>query len=121
MVNSIEVQLNNLSDAWGRRDLDAVMKCFAPDAVYFASIGPCPGEKAEGHGEIRQLIEKMFASDAGTTSLIGYVEMMENSAFWTWRYEHPNGELELGCDFFRFEETLITLKDAYRKQKPTAL
>lgn len=56
--------LTRFSEAWAARDLEEVQACFHRDAVYFASVGPLPGQKARGHSEIRELVRRMLAHDA---------------------------------------------------------
>jgi len=115
MSSCIRQQLDVFSAAWARRDLNGVMACFADDAVYSASIGPEPGERAEGQHRIRQLVARMFALDGNTVTQIDRLQVSTSTAFWTWRYCRPGHNDEFGCDFFEFNDGLITLKDAYRK------
>lgn len=109
--------LQRLSDAWERRDIEAVLSCFSLDAEYYASVGPLPGELAKGHVDIRQLVARMFSHDSGAVGFVGRPICTASAAFWRWRYELPDGSTELGCDFFEFREGEIALKDAYRKTK----
>lgn len=109
--------LQRLSDAWGRRDIEAVLACFSPDAEYYASVGPMPGELAKGHDGIRDLIRRMFRHDSGAAGCVGRPICTTSTAFWKWRYELPNGSTELGCDVFEFCDGKIVLKDAYRKTR----
>lgn len=107
--------LVRFAEAWQARDLDDVLACFHPNAVYFASVGPVPGEKAHGHTEIRDLIKRMFAHDTVISQSVGEPLFFEDAGFQTWTYRDAAGRETLGCDLFRFEEGLIVLKDAYRK------
>ncbi|MEQ9142918.1 MAG: nuclear transport factor 2 family protein [Parvibaculaceae bacterium] len=109
--------LQRLSDAWGRRDIETILTCFSPDAEYHASVGPLPGELANGHDGIRQLVERMFSHDSGAVGCVGRPICAASTAFWKWRYELPDGSTELGCDFFEFRGGKIALKDAYRKTR----
>ncbi|MEM1192194.1 MAG: nuclear transport factor 2 family protein [Pseudomonadota bacterium] len=115
MLDMIENLLGQFNAAWSNQDLDAVMACFAEDAVYFASVGPSPGERAEGHTDIRHLVERMFELDGDAATHIDRINILKDAAFWTWRYTRPEHPEEIGCDFFEFGDGLITLKDAYRK------
>ena len=88
---------------------------FSPDGVYAASVGPEPGERAVGHDAICALVARMFAVDDGARmTLLDRVET-ETGAFWSWKYDLPDGTVELGCDHIMVSNGKITLKDAYRK------
>ncbi|MEM9405067.1 MAG: nuclear transport factor 2 family protein [Acidobacteriota bacterium] len=112
---SAENTLSRLRAAWSRRDVQGVLKCFAADGEYHASVGPLPGARAKGHAEIRSLLEAMFQHDDGTSTEVCDLVTWPDAATWTWRYTHADGTSELGCDRFRFRGDLIVLKDAYRK------
>ncbi|MEP3891555.1 MAG: nuclear transport factor 2 family protein [Hellea sp.] len=115
--SSIENTLMRFSQAWHQKDVDTVVGCFSERAVYYASVGPLPGEKAVGRVHIHDLITRMFSHDDGAVSITEDLAIGKNSATWKWRYELPDGSSEIGCDFFTFEGSLIALKDAYRKVK----
>ncbi|MCC0043750.1 MAG: nuclear transport factor 2 family protein [Brucellaceae bacterium] len=114
-MDDIKKLLGDFADAWGRRDVGAVVELFADDAVYFASVGPEPGRRATGKTAIRELIEAMFAVDRGATSETTEPVIFDGGAFWSWRYTLPDGSIELGCDLLRVADGKIVLKDAYRK------
>ncbi|MEM7701549.1 MAG: nuclear transport factor 2 family protein [Pseudomonadota bacterium] len=107
--------LTRFSEAWVARDLERVQACFHRDAVYFASVGPLPGQKAQGHSEIRDLVRRMFAHDATTSQTVSEPIIAGDAAFQTWTYRDADGRETPGCDLFRFRDGLIVLKDAYRK------
>ncbi|MEM9496137.1 MAG: nuclear transport factor 2 family protein [Pseudomonadota bacterium] len=109
--------LVRFSDAWRRRDVEGVLACFAPNAVYSASVGPAPGREARGAAEIAALIGRMFEHDDGAVIHISDMEVTQARASWKWRYDLPDGSTEFGCDFFTFSGGRILLKDAYRKIK----
>ena len=115
MTQNIRKALEVFSAAWNAKDSDTVVACFSADGVYNASIGPIPGDIAQGHDSIRRLISKMFKHDAGAISYVDGLVISEKNASWRWRYELPSGDIQLGCDLFTFEGNLIILKDAYRK------
>lgn len=117
MKVDIETLLSEFASAWDDRDLDRAVACFAEDAVYSASIGPEPGERAEGLVEIYKLIAKMFTFDKGATTQIGNQIFSNNEVAWTWIYTLPDGTKSLGCDFLKVKNGKIILKDAYRKTK----
>jgi hypothetical protein len=107
--------LDRFAAAWDARNVDEVVDCFSIDGVYFSSMGPLPGQQASGHKEIRALLVVMFNLDKGALTSIFDVQINKKSASWKWRYLLADGRVELGCDFFEFENDRISLKDAYRK------
>lgn len=107
--------LTQFGKAWAAHDLDLVLTCFHRDAVYFASVGPLPGQKAQGHPEIRELVRRMFAHDTAASQTVSEPIIVGDAAFQTWAYRDANGREMPGCDLFRFRDGLIVLKDAYRK------
>lgn len=114
-LDQISLLLTRFSEAWAARDLEGVQVCFHRDAIYFASVGPLPGEKAQGHSEIRELVRRMLAHDATASQTVSEPIIAGDAAFQTWTYRDANGRETPGCDLFRFREGLIVLKDAYRK------
>lgn len=107
--------LGQFADAWAARDLDGVMACFHREAVYIASVGPEPGQRAQGTQAIRDLIVRMFALDDCIDQSLSEPLFADNAAFWTWSYRLRSGRELRGCDLFEFRDGLIVLKDAYRK------
>ena len=107
--------LNRFAAAWDARNVKQVIGCFAVDGAYFASIGERPGERAVGTLAIAKLVQRMFDADKGSTSQLSDTIIATDAAAWKWRYDFPDGSHVIGCDFFKFKDGLITLKDAYRK------
>ncbi len=112
----IHKRLETLLNAWRCGDVERVVSCFSEQGVYFASVGPEPGERAQGHQHIRRLVRRMLAHDANTEASIEYLTADQTTAYWRWRYQHADGSAEIGCDFFHFRGDLIALKDSFRKQ-----
>ena len=107
--------LQAFSTFWEAGDIAGVIDCFSPDAEYFSSVGPYPGERAKGHAEISNLISRMIAHDRVAKMEILNVQQSRDTAFWTWRYTDQTNAQILGCDLFKFDGAKIALKDAYRK------
>lgn len=119
MTNTeIKALLDTFAAAWGARDIDKVMACFADDGTYFASVGELPGEEAIGYNAIRKLVKHMFDEDKGSSSQLSNILISNNQAAWKWRYDFPDGSHVIGCDFFEFKDGGVALKDAYRKANP---
>jgi len=116
MTNTeIKSLLETFAAAWDARDITKVMACFDGEATYFASVGLLPGEKAVGHTAISKLVNHMFDTDKGSISQLSNVLISNNQAAWKWRYDFSDGSYVVGCDFFKFKDGRIALKDAYRK------
>lgn len=110
--------LDEFSMAWSNHNLDQIVEMFSDNGVFFASSSYGARQRASGREEIRFLTESMFESDDGAILDLTETIVFDNGAFCTWRYVMPSGSVELGCDFFRIENGLIALKDAYRKIGP---
>jgi hypothetical protein len=116
-MDNVQTVLLKFAEAWSTKRLDDVVDLFDEKGVYFASVGPSPGQIATGHSEIRNLIETMFSVDQGAVVETSEPVIFADGAFWTWKYTMPNGAVELGCDFLCVKDGKILLKDAYRKLK----
>jgi hypothetical protein len=110
-----QITLDGLTTAWLNRDVEGIVSFFATDGVFFASSGYGDRQEASGHDEIRALTTLMFETDDGAVLEPIDKVIFDEGAFCRWRYILPCGEVSLGCDYFRMENALITLKDAYRK------
>ncbi len=114
-------RLRQFFDLWNAHDVDAIVEFFTPDGVYMASIGPeDAGTTAQGHDELRVLVESFFASypDVRYTDL--EVAVTGDSGYATWTLDAGSGPDAVryrGVDIFRFAGDLIASKDAYRKER----
>jgi hypothetical protein len=117
MTKSSDDLLETFAKAWDSRDVETVVGCFSNDGIYYASVGPDPGEKAVGHDAIRQLAKRMFKHDTGAKIQIVDRRVGSIGGYWTWIYTLPNGTIERGCDIISIANGRITLKDAYRKTR----
>lgn len=123
MTTTIEI-VRRFSEAWSRRDLDAIMAFFTEDCIYSASVGPEPGTTFCGRAGVRAGIEAMFRHDAASTVEPGRIFADGNKVFSEWIYRFPQGSGRVpahGCDVFEFEGDRIRLKDAFRKQATAAV
>jgi SnoaL-like domain len=116
-INNSENLLETFAKAWDSRDIESVVSCFSDDGIYYASVGPDPGEKAIGRDAIRQLVKRMFEHDTGAKTQIVDACVGPTGGYWTWIYALPNGTIERGCDIISIANGHITLKDAYRKTR----
>lgn len=69
----VQQAVNNLLDAGNRHDLEALVKCYAPDAVLLPPNQP----RCEGHAAIRQFFKASFA--AGAVGIEGGADRVERS------------------------------------------
>jgi taurine dehydrogenase small subunit len=109
--------------AWNDHDVETIVSFFAPDGAYFASIGPDDeGTAFHGTQEVRRGVAAFLASygDVNYTDLrVGMVGDDRAVASWTFHGTGPSGQAMTyrGVDLFEFEGDLITVKDAYRKER----
>jgi ketosteroid isomerase-like protein len=117
MTKSSDELLETFAKAWDSRDVETVVSCFSDDGIYYASVGPDPGEKAVGRDAIRQLVKRMFEHDTGAKTQIVDRRVGPSGGYWTWIYTLSNGDIERGCDIISIDSGHVTLKDAYRKTR----
>jgi taurine dehydrogenase small subunit len=119
-------RLERFFAAWNDHDVDTIVSYFTLDGAYFASIGPDDeGTAFRGRDEVRRGV----AAFLGTYGDVHYSDLRigleGDRAFATWTFSGTNGQGEpvsyRGVDIFEFEGDLITLKDAYRKERSTPI
>jgi steroid delta-isomerase-like uncharacterized protein len=112
------------TDAWNRRDLDALMILFADDCVFEASGGDeVGGARYEGKREVREAFAAVLDSmpDAhwgnGRHYMLGPGYGVSE---WTLTGTMSDGRrIEVnGCDFLTIRDEKIVNKNSYRKQRP---
>ena len=112
-------RLREFDDAWGRRDIDALMEFITDDCEYHASVGPEPGERFIGKDEVRRGFQELLNHDAGRVSRPGKLYVYGNRGVAEWSYvdtdESGQSTIIRGCDLFEFDGDMIKLKNAFRK------
>jgi ketosteroid isomerase-like protein len=118
----LEELIRTIGAAWGRGDLEALMRFVADDCVYSASVGPEPGETFTGKAAVRAGFITMLAHDRDSVSEPGEVHVFGDRAVSTWGYRRQDSSgrsiLVRGCDLWLFRDGLIVRKDAFRKTYP---
>ena len=108
------------SDAWTRRDLEALMSHVTDDCVYSASVGPEPGQTWSGREQVREGFALMLAfytwqerHEEENPIIAG----TRGAATWSFTGAGPDGKVltTRGCDIYEFRDGKIARKDAFRK------
>jgi ketosteroid isomerase-like protein len=112
--------LQQVLDAFNRHDLDAIMLCFAEDAVLEAPRGPDPeGTRYVGKAAVREGLAGRFAGipDVHYSEDRHMVCGNRGVSEWLLTGTTTMGErIEVrGCDLFEFRDGLIVRKDSYWK------
>jgi len=120
-------RLRAFFDAWNAHDVEAIVSYFTPDGAYYASIGPDDaGTAFHGTDELSRGVAA-FLTNYGD---VHYTDLVigtsgEDRAFagWTFHGISPEGQRMTyrGVDLFVFEDDLIAVKDAYRKERSTPI
>ena len=115
-------RLTEFFDAWNAHDVDRVVEFFTADGAYFASIGPDDdGTAFRGIDEVRRGVAAFLGTypDAHYTDARILIDGDRGHAQWTFSGTNRSGELVRyrGVDVFEFVGDLISLKDAYRKER----
>jgi steroid delta-isomerase-like uncharacterized protein len=109
-------------DAFTKKDLEAVMDCYADDAVNFQVAA---GEPAVGKEQIRKDTIEFFKGFPDSYSIVENIAADEDWAAWEWLGggsftgefygSQPTGKsYELrGCGFFQFKDGKIILQRGY--------
>ena len=110
-------------DAFNRHDVDAVMRHFADDAVFYTVGGPeAHGSRVEGAEAIAAAFSGVWAAmpDARWDHHSHFVHGDRAVSEWTFSGTDADGmrvEAE-GCDLFTLKGGRIVVKQALRKQRP---
>lgn len=114
--------LQKVTDAFNNNDIEAVMNCFAPNAIFDHASGPeVHGTRYEGHDELRRVFSALF----DTVQTVSWETVDEricgNKAYCEYirRATFPNGERQefLSVDILTFKAGLITHKNTYYKNR----
>ncbi len=112
-------RLKAFDEAWGQKDLEALMKFMTDDCEYHASVGPDPGESFIGKESVRRGFRIMFEHDADSESRPGAVFIHGDRGVVQWSYVSVDDRGRTfkvrGCDLFEFVGDKIKRKDAFRK------
>jgi ketosteroid isomerase-like protein len=115
--------LRTLFEALNRHDAEAVMSFMSPDCV-FETVGgtEAHGTRIEGRDAVRDAFAEVWQifPDAHWETSRHTVTGDFGVSEWTFRgTRHDGARVEAeGCDLFTFRDGKITLKRAFRKQRP---
>ena len=111
--------IREVTAAWGRSDLESLMKFIAEDCVYSASVGPEPGETFVGRDAVRTGFARLLAHDSDGTSEPGETRAVGDWVVSTWGFRKAGPDdrsiLVRGCDIFSIRDGLIVRKESFRK------
>ena len=113
--------LDRLFAAFNRHDVDGVMACFAPDAVFHAAAGPEPaGRRIAGSEAIRAAFVAVWTDLPDVQWTVRRSRVLDGAGITEWlftgtRADGTRVEAE-GLDLFDFAGALVVGKSAFRKQ-----
>jgi ketosteroid isomerase-like protein len=115
-------RLESFFEACNDHDIDRIGGFFTADGVYLASVGPDDGGTSfRGVDEVRRGFAGFFGAypDGHYTDVRVFVDGDRGMAQWTFSGTSATGERMSyrGVDVFEFVGDLISLKDAYRKER----
>ena len=118
-MSSVKI-LEEITDAFNRHDLDAIMAYFTYDAVFESPRGPDPwGRRFTGKDAVREGLAARFTGipDVHYGDGDHFVAGDRGASEWTLTGTTTEGEtLEVrGCDLWTFRDGLVTRKDSYWK------
>lgn len=107
--------LGRLMACFNARDLDGLMGCMAQDCAFHAS----DGARHQGREAVRAAYAALFDAFPEAAWTEGAHMVAGETGLSSWRFlgtgRDGAGVDRRGCDIFRFDGDLITLKDSYRK------
>jgi ketosteroid isomerase-like protein len=110
--------VERFNDAFGRRDVDAIMAAMTPDCV-FESTSPPDGQRYEGQNAVRAFWTEFFGSSP--TAVFDAEEAFaagdRATVRWIYRWEDANGNEGhvRGVDVFRVRDGKVAEKLSYVK------
>ena len=112
--------LRQITDAFNRHDLDAIMSFFTDDAVFLSPRGPEPvGRRFEGKDAVREGLAARFSGipDVHYGDDDHFAAGDRGASEWTLTGTTTDGvRLEVrGCDLWTFRDGLVTRKDSFWK------
>lgn len=112
--------LERILDALNRHDLEAILACFADDAVMEMPRGPEPwGARCVGKVAIREGLVSRFAGipDVRYNEARHWARADRGVSEWLLTGTKLNGESVAvrGCDLWEFRDGLVVRKDSYWK------
>ena len=118
-MSSVKI-LEEITDAFNRHDLDAIMGYFTDDAVFESPRGSEPwGRRFTGKDAVREGLAARFTGipDVHYGDGDHFVAGDRGASEWTLTGTTTEGEtLEVrGCDLWTFRDGLVTRKDSYWK------
>lgn len=114
--------LERFMAAWNARDVDALMACMAEDCAFHGSAGSeAEGTRFVGRAAVRASYAALFDRFPQAAWTEGHHHVMGDTGLSAWRFvgvDVNGGTVDVyGCDIFRFDGDLISLKDSYRKAR----
>jgi ketosteroid isomerase-like protein len=114
--------LQSFVDAFNSHDTNAIMWHMTEDCVFEASAGPgIYGERFTGQEEVSKAFEAVFATfpDAHWANARHFIIGDRGFSEWVFSGTKMDGTAitVTGCDLFKFENSKISLKNSYRKNR----
>lgn len=115
--------LEELFAAFNRHDGAAVMACMTDDIIFDAAAGPeiC-GRRLTGTREVRAAFESTWTSMPDVSWQCTRHEVFGDRGLSEWIFRATTGDgmrIEAkGCDLFAFRGDRISVKSAFRKDRP---
>ena len=115
--------LDRLFKGFNQHDADAIMACFASDAVFLTAAGPtAAGRRIEGLDAIRAAFVAVWTEMPDVRWTVHRSRVFADGGMTEWlftgtRLDGTRIEAE-GLDLFTFAGDRVALKSAFRKDRP---
>ena len=118
-----QATLDRLFDAFNRHDIEGIMACFAPNAVFLTAAGPtAAGRRIEGLDAIGAAFVAVWTDMPDVRWTVRRSRVFADGGMTEWLFTgtRPDGtrvEAE-GLDLFTFDGDRVASKSAFRKDRP---
>ena len=113
--------LDRLFDALNRHEVDAVMRCFTPDATFRAATGPdADGRLLIGTERIGEAFAAVWHDMPDARWALHRSRILGDEAISEWLFTGTGRDSRVeveGLDLFGFDGALVASKSAFRKDR----
>ena len=111
---STEDTVNAFNEAFGRHDVDAVMRLMSDDCVFENTLPPPDGERVVGQAAVRRFWERFFADTPRASFVAEEMFVAGDRAVVRWRFDWGDGHVR-GVDVIKVREGKVAEKLSYVK------
>lgn len=109
-----EETVSAFNDAFGRHDVDGVMRLMTEDCVFENTLPPPDGERLVGHAAVREFWKAFFAGTPQARFEQEEMVVAGDRATVRWKFDWGGGHVR-GIDLFKVRDGKVAEKLSYVK------